>query len=845
MKKIITNNFTLLLIIFIGSFLTLYTFTFDNNVHIPESYFYQEENEPENPDERIKQRVMIRADENGYIPMDGIIKAKEQRDQLLRATSSKDINDNTINDGGIRGWEWLGPGNIGGRIRAILIDPDNSKRIWIGSVSGGIWVTENGGDYWNPVNDFMANLAITSLVMDPTNKNIMYAATGEGFNNADGLPGAGIFRSTDRGQTWKLLPSTNVWDFRYITRLAHHPNNYHDIFAATWKGIFHSINGGRTWDKILNVNAKDIKISSDDPNYILVGTERNVFLSTDGGKNFNKQTTGATDKLPDDKGRCEVAIAPTYPNIMYVSKNLNGGEIWRTTNYGATWELMNRGTNYFLSSNGNSQGSYDNALWVNPKNFNYIIVGGIDLWRSRNGGTDLEKISDWTEYHKGNSAHADHHMIVESPNFDGINNKTVYFGNDGGIQKTDDIETVGPTSGWVNLANHLGITQFYGGAATSRKEGFEKGWIFGGTQDNSTLRYKPENGINWYQAMTGDGGYCAVNDETSLFQPYLSILAEFPHLHVIKGQNNGSYYEDAINGLRDAGSSKNALFIAPLINAPNDKSVAFAGGTRIWRSMDNGDNWEKIFLFNRDSSKCSALAIYSDMTSPLYVGYVNGDILRAEFGGNGDWKRIDHYAKGMPNRYVTDIAVSAPRRTEIVVATFGTYNEPNVWISENGGDSWRDGTGTGEFKLPQIPVNTVTLHPYSSHTIYVGTDLGVYASDDLGETWSVVKAYPDNEGPANVEVSDLFWQDDYLIAATHGRGMYRCHPKTVLFVNKDADASDADGSAAHPYPTIQQAINASGNGTIIYIQSETYSEAPIVFDRAGTIIAANGEVIIK
>ncbi len=846
MRRIISINFIVLLLVSISSYYFFNEFYTSLNVATQVKSSHKS---PENPLERIKQRVQIRADADGYIPMDGLIKAKEQRDQLLRATNSKDIKNNLINDGGIRGWEWLGPGNIGGRIRAILIDPDNVNRIWIGSVSGGIWVTENGGDYWDPVDDFMANLAISSIVMDQGKHDILYAGTGETFAG-DGLPGAGIFKSTDRGETWELLSSTkNNDDFKFVSRLAtYYEPIYmnHIIYAATSKGLFRSLNGGRTWTKKLSeLNITDVKISSTDPDYILVGTARDVYLSTDGGIKFTKQTTGTTDKLPDTDGRCEVAIAPSSEFTMYVSKNINGGEIWRTLNGGSTWELMNTGTNYLVSGNGKSQGNYDNALWVSPTNMNFIVVGGIDLWRSDTGGKKLEKISNWAFYHTGVSAHADQHIIVEHPLFGFDDRKTVYIGNDGGIQKADNIETVGEYLGWTNLANHLGITQFYGGAATSRLEGLQKGWIFGGTQDNSTLRYKPEDGINWYQATTGDGGFCTVNDETSLTNPFLSILAENPRLEVVKGELNGDFYLSSTNGLHDAGSSENALFIAPLINAPNEKSLVFAGGTRIYKSKNNGDNWEIIFMFIRDSSKCSALEIYSDKYSPLYVGYTNGDIFRADFGGDGPWTRIDENSTALPDRYVTDIAVSAPRKTEIVVVTFGTFDKPNIWISENGGDSWRDATGTGEFKLPNVPINTVTLHPDNSNTIYVGTDLGIYASDDLGETWSVFKAYPDNEGPANVEVSELFWQDDYLIAATHGRGMYRCRPKITLYVNKNADASTADGSVAHPYTTIQAAINASGNGTNIHIIGNTYSEAPITFDRAGTINAVNGNVIIK
>src|ERR1051326_4206279 len=186
----------------------------------------QEKDEPnENPSELARLRFLQRADNSGRIPPNALINAKKQADEM-RARQAGRMGMNTVQsaqDAGLWNWEWLGPGNIGGRIRAILIHPTIPGTMWIGSVSGGIWRTDNSGGSWYPISDFMANLGVTSLVMDPTNTSIMYASTGEGFfPGSTAAQGAGVFKSTDAGLTWNQLPQTAGWI--YVMRLSHHIN---------------------------------------------------------------------------------------------------------------------------------------------------------------------------------------------------------------------------------------------------------------------------------------------------------------------------------------------------------------------------------------------------------------------------------------------------------------------------------------------------------------------------------------------------------------------------------------------------------------------------------------------
>ncbi len=792
------------------------------------------------PGEAMKFRYMQRADKNGKIPFGALVAAKNHIDNMP-----------VPKDAGIWTWSWLGPGNIGGRIRAILIHPTSTNTIWIGGVSGGIWKSTNGGSSWSPVDDFMANLAITSIVMDQGNYNVMYAATGEGFYNIDALPGAGIFKSTNGGTTWNQLASTNNTDFKWVNRLAHHPNADSSgyLYAVTRNPhrVWKTTDGGTTWVNILTTTsaAFDVRVHPNYHNRVIVGCRNDVYLSDDYGQSWTEHTTGAANKLPSVPGRCEVTFCPSVSSRIYVSMDRNSGEIWRSTDNGVTWSQQCTGYNYL-----GTQGWYNNTIWINPQLSNYLVVGGIDLWRSTDGGATLTKISDWHDYHNGgseNSAHCDHHIIIEHPDYDQSTNLKVYFGNDGGIQETNNVWTVSENSGWVNLANTtLGITQFYGGAAAP-----DGSIIVGGTQDNDKLRYKSSGSWsgtgNWYQATTGDGGFAAVNyTNTSI------IYGEYALLKIKKSTNGGDSYSNAINGLEDAEDPTRALFIAPFSLDPNDPANLVAGGSRIWRTTDDAGNWSEI---RSDIGGywsggtyyyycCSAIDIDDGNSSRIWVGYQNGNVAMTTNAGTL-WTRVDNNGIGLPDRYVTDIAIN-PINSNQVFVTFSGYNADNVWYTPDAGASWENRSGNAPNDLPALQVNSVRYYPSSSNWIYIGTDLGVFATEDRGTKWSITPRYSgNNEGPCNVEVAELFWQgDEYLIAATHGRGMYRCRPMKTIYVDKNA-APGGNGTAASPYQTVAEAVNAAGHGTTISIESGSYNESTIInLMKRGYIVATNGSVTI-
>jgi hypothetical protein len=517
--------------------------------------------------------------------------------------------------------------------------------------------------------------------------------------------------------------------------------------------------------------------------------------------------------------------------------NRDTGEIWRSDDNGEIWTRKCNGYNYLKN-----QGNYNNSIWVDPLNSNFLVVGGIYNWRSTDGGSTLYQINVFAKYHNGgeaNSAHADNHAIVSHPNYDGVNNKTVFFGNDGGIQKANDITTVDTTSGWTNLCNTtLGISQFYGGAAAS-----DGSVIIGGTQDNDYLRYRPSGAWSgpggWYQHSSGDGCMCAVDPNNADI-----LYVSRPQLNLKKSIDGGDSYTWAINGLGDAKDS--ALFVAPFSMDPNNPNILIGGGAKIWQTTDGAANWHSIKDTIEQNPKCSAIDIAKGHSDIIWVAYENGNVEKTTNGTAAapQWIRTDDNLMALPDRFVTDIAIN-PNDSNEVYITFGGYNNDNVWYTNDGGSSWSNRSGTAPYDLPALPVYSIRVHPTNGNWIYIGTGLGVFSSMDKGQTWSVDKKYADNEGPVNVEVDELFWQgSEYLIAATHGRGMYRAHPLTTIYVDKNA-AAGGNGSISKPFNNVTEAVNKAGFGTNISIKSNNYNEPPIRFFKKGKVVATNGGVIIK
>ncbi len=358
-------------------------------------------------------------------------------------------------------WTERGPTNVGGRTRALAFDPNDPslKKVWAGGVSGGLWFTENIYDAnapWQNVDDFWANLAITGIAFDPSNPQTIYISTGEGYQTLNAVRGEGIWKSTDGGGSWQQLSSTyNQPEFHIIHDIVVLDNGA--VLAATLNdGVMRSLDGGSTWANVLSegatTRASDLEVASNGHIYATTGVHStgNIWKSIDGGTTW-------TDILPaehSDVQRIEVAVAPSNPDIIYAImqekmfwsvRNDLGGGIIKSIDGGANWQWLPNPVDqdvYMIDSLDftNGQGWYNLIAQVDPNDPNHVLVGGIDLFQSFNGG------NTWSQISKQNNAaaiahldlpvvHADQHAIVFKPG----SSAEAIFGNDGGVYLGTDL----------------------------------------------------------------------------------------------------------------------------------------------------------------------------------------------------------------------------------------------------------------------------------------------------------------------------------------------------------------------------------------------------------------------
>lgn len=281
-------------------------------------------------------------------------------------------------------WVERGPGNVSGRTRALIVDPDDpTHRTWFaGSVGGGIWTTTDAGQSWLNLTPDLPNLAIASMGMAPSNHDVIYAGTGEGFFNTDAVAGAGIFKSTDRGDTWVQLPAIAADpNFRYVNRLIINPANENVVVAATNTGIFRTTNGGASWDEVYEGEGRVQQIAHQPGNFTVQLATVNsigVIKSTDAGRTWALSSRGILGGA-----RSELAFSLSEPGRVYLAVQAGAdSDMYMSRDAGNTWQPVVE-TNAANEPNWlGSQGWYDNTIAVHPYNPDVIYMGGIGMWQA-------------------------------------------------------------------------------------------------------------------------------------------------------------------------------------------------------------------------------------------------------------------------------------------------------------------------------------------------------------------------------------------------------------------------------------------------------------------------------
>ena len=554
-------------------------------------------------------------------------------------------------------WESLGPGNIGGRTRALVIDPKKTKVMLAAGVSGGIWKTTNGGRSWRPVGDQMVNLAVNALVMDPADPQVIYAGTGEGYFREEvrwtGLPlrGAGIFRSTDQGDSWEQLSATGDSAFHWVNDLVVSHIDGDRLYAATREGVYRSLDGGEVWDRVIATRVTggclDLAIRTDvDSDFLFASC--GTFEQATVYRKSDAEASGEWEPVLSDPGmgRTSLAVSPSHQHIVYAlaASNVPGPyeqglhAVFRSEAGGAhgTWEARVRNTDAtflntliltnpvntvieecgFEGSNRTlTMGWYVNTIAVDPDEPDTVWAGGVDLFRSDDGGRSWFLGSyHWPLPRTRDQVHADQHGLVFHPK----KSKVLFSLNDGGIYRTNNSRAALNTADdaichagssrmkWRPLNTGFGVTQFYHGTPYADGTAY-----LGGTQDNGTVLGSDHWGENqWVRILGGDGAYSAIDPNDPLI-----LYASTQGARIRKSTDGGYTFDLAITGIDEFDSSSGNsyqstpdgfLFISPFVMDPSDSQRLWLGGRRLWRTDDGAQRWQRASAHLPGGAKVSA-----------------------------------------------------------------------------------------------------------------------------------------------------------------------------------------------------------------------------------------------
>lgn len=785
-----------------------------------------EEDESENPIERLEFEMgQLVNPATGEVPRDMLQKELAYAKKFLNPTfddvpqgksqfsfntqpaSSVQNSENFIN---------MGPYNIGGRTRAVVIDINDEDIIIAGGISGGVWKSANQGESWTRTSALEQHPAITSIVQDKRSgkTNEWYYSTGEFSGNSASASGAfylgnGIYKSTDNGDSWSLITSTAVSGtsgtdviidsdlFTITNQLAidHSEASGTEIYAAVVSQIVRSTDGFQTFEVVLGQNNtgnnwSDVAVTSTGKVYASIGSSS--FNGSNGESGLFKSDDGITwtqirpqTNFPSSFGRFEIAIDPNDENrVLFLGEE----QLFLYLDASNSWiELTNN-----INNSGNdvgqghgSQGGYDLYVAIHPGNSNTVFLGGINLMRSLNSfGTPAltSQVGGYANDNNPNSfpRYANHHPDNHGYAFFPSNPDRMLTSTDGGIHLTENNQATTNASTpiiWESLNNGYITSQFY--HADIHKYDFGDPQLVGGMQDNgSWAKFESSPAEVWTEVFGGDGAFAAIS--------YNALYVSSQRGNVLRfGLENNTYSYSG--NISPTTNDNDYLFINPYIVNPvrQDQMFVAARGRVFYhndvRTNPSAGNWSQITNSSLNAQSVSALGMSIQPEGVLYFGTRSGRIFKVQDTQDliGDFVATNVTGANLPSgSNVSSIAVD-PNDANKVIITFSNYEVVSVWYSENGGATWTsisgnmeenpNGSGAGP------SVRSVEIMPDGSggNYYFLGTSVGLYMTQALdGDNTVWVQQASQTIG--NVVVSNIEARpvEGMIMVSTHGNGTF-------------------------------------------------------------------------
>ncbi len=652
-------------------------------------------------------------------------------------------------------WEFIGPGNLSGRMISVALNPQDPNTIYAGSASGGLWRSRTGGiaGDWQRMDIGYPVLGVGAIAIAPNDSNIMYLGSGEVYRYGGALGGLvvrttrgsygyGIFKSTDAGATWTpSLDWTNDQQ-RGVQAMKINPLNSNTIWAATTEGIYKSTNAGATWNDMFTLSmGTDIIIHSVDTNRVMFsagnfGVIPVIFRTSDGGANW-EQINPITYS-----GKTLLAPYPSQPDYVYASiadSTTGVGSLWQTTDFGTNWTQLS------TASPTGVQGWYSHFVAVHPTDSSQIIWAGQNqnILKSTNGGISFV----------GSSSYPDHHAYAIDP----TNPNILYDANDNGVYRSTDFGT-----SFTYVSNNLNTGQLYAGFSNSATD---SSLALVQSQDHIP-GYMYQGTLTWNHSSAADeAGWTAINQSNDNIMYAIT-------------RNGGSVRKSTNRGVSwfsSGGLSGFGAWNSPLVIASSNPAILYAGKDRIFRSTASGGSWVAMNggAFIDGGNPALSLAVSATNPDTIIVGmapYIGrAHVFRSTNGGTS----FTDITGPLPDRYPTDVAIDQ-NNSQVMYAVFSGFGAGHIFKSTDAGGSWADITGT----LPDVPTQAILIDPLNANYLYVGNDIGVFASTDGGTTWASF-----SEGlPDAILVSDLSYSPSnrMLRASTHGNGAFQIRLPNIL-----------------------------------------------------------------
>ena len=600
-----------------------------------------------------------------------------------------------------------------GRVNCIEEDPNNNQIIYVGTPSGGLWKSIDGGVNWLPKSDFLSVIGISSIAINPSNSLELYIATGD----ADGgdTYSIGIWKSIDGGDNWS---QTSFPSFQ-ANKLEIDPYDNNKIWAASNSGLYNSYNGGLDWQLVFSGNVRDFSLSPNNSNIFYFSTSNEVFYSLDGGETINQ-----SEGLLSEKSRITITVSNAEPNSVYIltaAPDQSFAGVYKSTNNAQNFILQNNSTDIF---DGSTQAYYDMAMVVSDQDANFLVAGVLNLWKSNNGGIDWTPVNSWSNPSQSAYTHADIHFLKYFEN-------NLYCGSDGGIYKSTD-----DALNFTDLSQKLQIGQFYKISSNQINPYI----ISGGLQDNGGFYY---NGQDWTVWHGADG-------MESIINPYNSS-------EIFGMIQFGSLYSSTDGqSLNYLGAPEDGRWVTPMqYDSVNNKIIA--GYSQLYSYSDIG-GWQTLSNYSFPSL-ISEIEIYQNNSDTIYVS--EGSNLYVTIDGGLTMSQLSSPTSAT----ITSIEVNKNNPNELWVVQGGWSAGQKIYHSIDMGENWQNIS----YNLPNLPSNVVKRH-HNTNDLYLGMDIGIYHFNDETNLWTSFNGNLPNVIVNDIEISEAF---NIVTVGTYGRGVWQ------------------------------------------------------------------------